>query len=568
MRRWSRLSAAVLAATLVAAGCSGGKSGTSPTGISVRTVSASVSAPPVNVSSSSLAKQVCANDSHEVLLRTWRGVQLGRSGDIQLIPKYPNFMGAGLPHATPYDYTQEVPMFIYGPGYVRPGVYKRTAYLTDIAPTEGAVLKFPFDAPDGTAQTQALLPPDQRGLPRLVVTLVWDSAGIDVLDAWPKEWPYLRSLMPHGAWFTHTTVGASPSNTPTGHAEIGTGAFPMHNGFVDDYIELNGRIQKPNANGPAFLEDATLSDLYDRAMGNEPIVGAVVTLSAHVMMMSHGSLWGGGDKDIAITREVTNAATAGAESTTWDLSPQMAPFYRLPSYVNSLPPLSHYIRPIDALDGKLDGEWRGNSIAQLLNGFDTPARTPFQTKLIETVIQREGFGKDDVPDLLSLNYKAIDVIGHMFSVNSIEMSDTLKVQDDALRVLVNFLNQTVGHGKWVMVLVADHGTQRLPSVSHAFVADINHFTQDIQREFDHDGDNTPLITKVRPTQVWLNPQELAENQVSLIDISQYIMSLTQAQTIRLGVTPDPATADETVFAAAFPSSLLGKLPCLPEAREG
>jgi hypothetical protein len=531
-------------------------------------VSASVSAPPVNVSSSSLAKQVCANDSHEVLLRTWRGVQLGRSGDIQLIPKYPNFMGAGLPHATPYDYTQEVPMFIYGPGYVRPGVYKRTAYLTDIAPTEGAVLKFPFDAPDGTAQTQALLPPDQRGLPRLVVTLVWDSAGIDVLDAWPKEWPYLRSLMPHGAWFTHTTVGASPSNTPTGHAEIGTGAFPMHNGFVDDYIELNGRIQKPNANGPAFLEDATLSDLYDRAMGNEPIVGAVVTLSAHVMMMSHGSLWGGGDKDIAITREVTNAATAGAESTTWDLSPQMAPFYRLPSYVNSLPPLSHYIRPIDALDGKLDGEWRGNSIAQLLNGFDTPARTPFQTKLIETVIQREGFGKDDVPDLLSLNYKAIDVIGHMFSVNSIEMSDTLKVQDDALRVLVNFLNQTVGHGKWVMVLVADHGTQRLPSVSHAFVADINHFTQDIQREFDHDGDNTPLITKVRPTQVWLNPQELAENQVSLIDISQYIMSLTQAQTIRLGVTPDPATADETVFAAAFPSSLLGKLPCLPEAREG
>lgn len=266
-------------------------------------------------------------------------------------------MGAGLPHATPYDYTQDVPLFIYGPGYVRPGVYRRTTYLTDIAPTEGAILKFPFYAPDGIAQTQALLPADQRAVPRLLVTLVWDSGGMDVLHAWPRDWPYLKSLIPRGAWFIHTTVGASPFNTPTGHAEIGTGAFPMRNGFADDYIELNGRIQKPNANGPAFLEDATLADLYDRAKHNAPIVGAIATLSAHIMMMTHGSLWGGGDRDIAITREVTNAATAGAEATRWNLSPQMAPFYRMPSYVNSLPPLSSYVRSIDALDGKLDGKW-------------------------------------------------------------------------------------------------------------------------------------------------------------------------------------------------------------------
>jgi hypothetical protein len=503
-----------------------------------------------------------------VLLRTWQGTQLGRSGDIELIPKYPNFMGAGLPHATPYDYTQEVPLFLYGPGYIKPGVYTRATYLTDIAPTEGALLKFPFDAPDGAAQTQALLPASQRGVPRLVVTLVWDSGGINVLHRWPHDWPYLKSLVPQGAWFTHTTVGASPSNTPTGHAEIGTGAFPRHNGFTDDYIELNGQIQKPNANGPAFLEDPTLADLYDRAMGNKPIVGAAVTLSAHVMMMSHGSLWGGGDRDIAITREVTGAATAGAEATRWNLSPAMAPFYRLPSYANSLAPLSHYIGPIDALDGKLDGMWRQNSIAQLLNGFDTPARIPYQTKLIETLIQREGFGKDDVPDLLDLNYKAIDVIGHMFSVDSIEMSDTLKIQDQALKVLVSFLNETVGKGEWVLALTADHGTQRSPTVSHAFVADTTHFTQDLNQEFDHDGNNTPLVLRVRPTELWVDPQELSLNHTTLADISQYIMGLTQAQTIRTGVTPDPATANDTVFAAAFPSPLLSKLPCLPEARSG
>jgi hypothetical protein len=515
--------------------------------------------------STKIATEVCAQNSPEVLLRTWHGVQLGRSGDIQVIPTFPNFMGAGLPHATPYDYTQEVPFFIYGPGYVKPGKYTRPTFLTDIAPTEGSLLKFPFAAPDGTAQDQALLPAGQHPVPRLLVTLVWDSGGMDVLNTWPKEWPYLHSLMPHGAWFTHATVGASPSNTPTGHAEIGTGAFPMHNGFTDDYIGLNGVIQKPNANGPAFLEDPTLADLYDLVKGNKPIVGAVATLSAHVMMMSHGSLWNGGDRDIAITREVSNGSTAGQEAPKWNLSPAMAPYYRMPPYANSLPPLSTYLRALDAMDGRVDGKWRQNSIAQLLNGFDTPARTPYQTKLIETVIQNEHFGQDEVPDLLSLNYKAIDVIGHIFSANSPEMSDTLKIQDQALKVLVTFLNSQVGKGRWVMVLTADHGTQLLPTFSHAFVADITAFAKAIDDQLDHDGNSTPLVLRVRPTQLWVNPQELEANHTTLDAISQYIMKLTQAQTIRAGKAPNPATANDRVFSGALPSSLLSHLPCLPQA---
>ena len=87
-------------------------------------------------------------------------------------------------------------------------------------------------------------------MPKLIVTLVWDSGGMDVLNTWPKDWPYLKSIMGEGAWFTHATVGASPSNTPTGHAMIGTGAFPADNGMVDEYVKVNNRIQKPNANGP------------------------------------------------------------------------------------------------------------------------------------------------------------------------------------------------------------------------------------------------------------------------------------------------------------------------------
>ena len=526
-----------------------------------------VSAQPLDTTSRALARKVCARTPHEVLLRTWRGVMLGRSGDIQLIPFEWAFVHGGLTHATPFDYTQEVPVVIVGPGYVRPGVYDRAITLADVAPTQAAMLGFPFRTPDGRAQTQALLPPDERPRPRLLVTLVWDSGGWDVLDRWPDAWPYLRSLGDAAAVFTRVTVGASPTNTPVAHATIGTGTFPMRHGFVDEYVRVNEALQKPNANGPAFLVDPTLADVYDRSEGNRPVVGAIATLAAHVMMMGHGSQWGGGDRDIAVTREKEFAPTAGAESEQWNLTAAMAPFYELPAYVNDLPPVTRYVRQLDQADGALDGKWRTNNIDRLAHGFDTPARTPYQTALIREVIRREGFGADDVPDLLYLNYKAIDTVGHLFSADSVEMRDAVTWQDEALRELVAFLDETVGEGRWVMTILADHGTQRDPAVSGAFLIDIGRLEEAVVAAFDDD-DDVPLVEKVRPTEIWLDVAELDDNGYTLVDVSARLMRLTQSDTVKANGQTQPGRASAEVFSAALPSTLLSHLPCLPEASAG
>ncbi|MGH2636208.1 MAG: alkaline phosphatase family protein, partial [Actinomycetota bacterium] len=470
MTRRARPAALPLALAVLASACTaeaGGSGGSGPT----VPADTGPTVAPVGPSARELAGIACESVDHDALLRTWRGMRLDRSGDLQIIPRDPNFVNGGLTHATPFDYTQDVPLLVYGPGYVRPGAYDEPVTLADLAPTTAALLKFPFETADGAAQTQALLPEDERLLPALVVTVIWDSGGDDVLDRWPNSWPYLRSLVPRGAWFTNATVGASPSNTPIGHATIGTGVYPMRHGFVDEYIRVNGHLQKPNENGPAFLLEPTLADLYDIAMGNRPEVGGIATLAAHIMMMSHGSQWGGGDRDVAVTREKEFGETAGAEDVRWNLTSAMAPFYDLPEYVNTLPPLAEYVDDLDRLDGALDGRWRGNDISQLSDGFDTPARTPFQQALVEAVIEREGFGDDDVPDLLYLNYKAIDTIGHLFSADGIEMSDAVATQDVTLEVFVDYLDETVGAGRWVMVLTADHGTQRDPETSGAFMID-------------------------------------------------------------------------------------------------
>ena len=43
------------------------------------------------------------------------------------------------------------------------------------------------------------------------------------------------------------------------------------------------------------------------------------------------------------------------------------------------------------------------------------------------------------------------------------------------------------------------------------------------------------------------------------------MTLTQATTAGAGQDVDPATGNDLVFQAAFPSALMQDLPCLPEA---
>jgi hypothetical protein len=128
------------------------------------------------------------------LQRTWRGDRRDRSGDIQLLPQEPNFVGhGGLPHSGPWDYISDVPLLWYGPGHIRAaGEIDRRVTLADMAPTTGELIDFPFDAPDGHVLHDA-----RAGCrsAKLVVTVVWDGAGRDVLGAWPDDWPYLRSLI-------------------------------------------------------------------------------------------------------------------------------------------------------------------------------------------------------------------------------------------------------------------------------------------------------------------------------------------------------------------------------------
>ena len=140
----------------------------------------------------------------------------------------------------------------------------------------------------------------------------------------------------------------------------------------------------------------------------------------------------------------------------WNLPEHDAAYYRLPTYANKVPGFEQDVAAVDQADGKKDGKWRDNDIDELLQGFDTPARTPYQERVVEEVMTREDFGQDDTPDLLYLNFKEIDFVSHVWSMDSPEMEDAVVAQDAALKEFVTFLDKEVGKGERVLGLTAEH----------------------------------------------------------------------------------------------------------------
>ena len=137
--------------------------------------------------------------------------------------------------------------------------------------------------------------------------------------------------------------------------------------------------------------------------------------------------------------EADEATTSGQEGTTWNLQPAVAADYRICRRGRTT--CRGSMRTLERLDRATAGAtagWGDDDIAQLLRADGTRRRASrTRPGVVEELIDREGFGADDVPDLLFVNYKVTDYVGaHLGRSARREMRDSLVAQDAALRDLV------------------------------------------------------------------------------------------------------------------------------------
>jgi predicted AlkP superfamily pyrophosphatase or phosphodiesterase len=215
------------------------------------------------------------------------------------------------------------------------------------------------------------------------------------------------------------------------------------------------------------------------------------------------------------------------------LAESQAEYYRFPEYIQELPPLSAYVDAVDASDGTMDGAWMGHPFEEMRGGFHTPARIPYQQRAIEEVVIREGFGADDdATDLLFVNSKLIDEVGHEFTASGEEMGVAVAAQDTGLPDMVDLLNRAVGEGRWAMLITADHGHTAHPDVTGGFRVKIRTMEELFVDLFDDE----ETVQRVRTSWMFVDRDRLAERGATLDDLAAFVNDMTEAD-----LANDPST---------------------------
>jgi arylsulfatase A-like enzyme len=80
----------------------------------------------------------------------------------------------------------------------------------------------------------------------------------------------------------------------------------------------------------------------------------------------------------------------------------------------------------------------------------------------KAVIENEGMGKDDITDVLAVSFSSPDYIGHKFGVNSVEVEDTYLRLDIELGKFLDYLDNKIGKGQYLVFVSSDHGAASAP----------------------------------------------------------------------------------------------------------
>ncbi|MDQ3877607.1 MAG: alkaline phosphatase family protein [Actinomycetota bacterium] len=481
------------------------------------------------------------------LTRIWRGYHPDHSEDVTMVPRYPNYFGSFTyrGHSGPWRYLQQVPLVLYGPGHINgSGRVRRAVDLRDIYPTVGQLLGAPLPERSGSVLSEALAQ-DGSIRPRLVVVVMWDGVGRNVLERWPKAWPNLRRLERVGTTYFNTLVGSSPSITPATHSTLGTGEFPKDHGVTGiEYRTDRGNVSTAFAGvDPRDLKLSTFADVIDRDLHNRPKVGMLAWRSWHLGMLGHGRAAPGGDAD-----ELALVGSHGKLS-------GIPSFYSTPRYMKNLGGFEADVERLDRSDGRIDGKWMGTPISE---DEDNPAWVWYESDALQTMLRRGHYGADKIPDLFFTNFKSTDLVGHQFSMDSPRMKAVLHAQDAALGRLVRWLETDVRN--FTLIVSADHGHTPNANRTGAWPVMQTELKHDIDRHFKVPSDKSLVLT-TSATGPFLNHRLMKQLGVTADDVARFMNSYTISDNWSGSRLPDGYRdrGNEEIFSAVFPGSRLPEI---------
>lgn len=393
-----------------------------------------------------VAARSAASLRQDFLARFARAYFPGRSGQVFLVPREGNVITTrdaayAYMHGSPWRYDTRIPFLLWGRAFVRSGTYAEPVTQQDMAPTLASLLGVSMPGTSsGRSQSAILKPANQR--PRLVVLLVLDGMRVDYFDRHAAVLPVLSRMRAQGAWFPNARLNQLPSITSVGHATLATGADARVHGIVANstFDEVRGQAADLYAGlSPRNLMALTLADVWNaRTEGRAVIIGQGTTPRAALPLAGHGGCLLNARPVIEIHyNEKSGAWDTGAEC------------YRRPDYLQE--------RNARELWDGTDGLWMGHDISGASAVRASALFSRFETSALKLMIEHEPLGEDDVADLVMVNLKTPDYVGHRYGPDSPELREALSALDRDLGGAVAALDAKIGADRYVLAVSADHG---------------------------------------------------------------------------------------------------------------
>lgn len=424
---------------------------------------------------------------------------------------------------------------------------------------------------------------DRTEPPALMVAVVVDQLRGDLLPRYASAFTggFARALR-DGLLYTNAVHDHAHTETAAGHATIATGVTPSRHGIVantwwrddGDRWTLEYAVDDPQTTivGAPDLAGSSPRNMLRDAFGDWLVAAhpeaRVVSLSrkdrAAITMggRSHDAhvFWIGAGTGRFVT---SSWYKGGIPDWVARFNEEVMPrLYADSVWSGALAATEAQLSRPDTFQFEADGQHTSfphrasvETPSPLWPDYDdwwmaTPVPDTAVLALAERAVEALQLGGRSTTDYLALELSQTDAIGHTYGPLSREQLDNLMRLDRALGVFFDYLDRTVGAGRWALVLTADHGTADIPEWwNHEGLPAVRVTTEMRQQEVQAAGTAAQRAAGARaPVAVGLDNEKA---QTAVVKALDRLKSVEQAMPLSQLVGDAPADSFVRLYRNSF-----------------
>lgn len=330
--------------------------------------------------------------------------------------------------------------------------------------------------------------------PKLVVGIVVDQMRWDYLYRFYGRYQSnggFKRLLNGGFSCENTMIPYVPTVTACGHTSVFTGSVPAINGITgndwydysqsksvyctdDDQMKTVGSKTEAGQMSPHNLMVTTVGDELRLATNfHSKVIGIALKDRAAILPAGHSA-------NAAYWYDETTGDWISSsyylnDLPKWvnDLNEKKLPdqyydqdwntLYPVDTYTQSTPDVEPYeYRPFGKAAKGFPynlKQFKGTNYGMM---HVVPYGNTFTFDMAKAAVLGEQLGGGTSTDMLTISLSTPDYVGHTFGPNSVEAEDIFLRLDKDLGNFLDFLDEKVGKGQYVLFLTADHGAAHVP----------------------------------------------------------------------------------------------------------